>query len=192
MEDNFFSLGGNSILAIQACYQISRRLRREVTLGELGQYPTIRALCRYLKLNGNESGPLLIPALQRDTWPLSFSQMQLWFIEKLNGGSNLYHVPMLFRLSAEVDLSAYRQSLKSIVARHHVLRSVICQSSALAALSKLTDNELRVQQLRLDAAGWQQQLLGDIDRPFALDSEIPSEPVSMRSASLTAVRSCTA
>ncbi|WDG51053.1 non-ribosomal peptide synthetase [Pseudomonas chlororaphis] len=173
VEDNFFSLGGNSILAIQACYQISRRLRREVTLGELGQYPTIRALCRYLRLNGNESGPLLIPALQRDTWPLSFSQMQLWFIEKLNGGSNLYHVPMLFRLSAEVDLSAYRQSLKSIVARHHVLRSVICQPSALTALSKLTDNELRVQQLRLDAAGWQQQLLGDIDRPFALDSEIP-------------------
>lgn len=28
VEDNFFSLGGNSILAIQACYQISRRLRR--------------------------------------------------------------------------------------------------------------------------------------------------------------------
>lgn len=43
VEDNFFSLGGNSILAIQACYQISRRLQRDVTLSELGQHPTIES-----------------------------------------------------------------------------------------------------------------------------------------------------
>ncbi|WP_045883228.1 non-ribosomal peptide synthetase [Pseudomonas chlororaphis] len=173
VEDNFFSLGGNSILAIQACYQISRRLHRVVSLSELGQHPTIRALCRYLELNGDESGPVVIPALHRETWPLSFSQMQLWFIEHLNGGSNLYHVPMLFRLGAEVDRDAYRQSLKAVVARHHVLRSVVCQQSALVAVSRLTGNELQVGQLQLGVADWQRQLLKDIDRPFALDLEIP-------------------
>lgn len=173
VEDNFFSLGGNSILAIQVCYQLSRKLQRDITLSELGQYPTIRTLCHYLKFSGDESGPLVIPALHRDAFPLSFSQMQLWFIENLNGGSNLYHVPMLFQLSSDISLPAYCQSLKAIVARHHVLRSIIRQQQATTAVSQLTAQELQIHELQLDAECWQQQLCSDIDRPFKLDWEIP-------------------
>lgn len=174
VEDNFFSLGGNSILAIQACYQISHRLQRDVTLSDLGQHPTIRNLCNYLKKPGDdETQPLVIPALQLDTYPLSSSQMQLWFIENLNGGSHLYHVPMLFSLNEDLDPIAYCQSLRAIVARHHVLRSVICQQQALTALSRLVDSELEIARLVLDADTWQQQLLQDIDQPFRLEAEIP-------------------
>ncbi|CAO97963.1 non-ribosomal peptide synthetase [Erwinia tasmaniensis] len=173
VEDNFFSLGGNSILAIQACYQISRRLRRDVTLSELGQHPTIRELCHYLNNTCEDAEMQAIPALHLDSYPLSSSQMQLWFIENLNGGSHLYHVPMLFRLSEEVDAIAYCQSLQTIVARHHVLRSTICQQQDLTATSRLSDADLRVASLTLDTDDWQRQLLQDIDRPFRLDVEIP-------------------
>lgn len=173
VEDNFFSLGGNSILAIQACYQISRRLKRDVSLSDLGQHPTIRELCGYLKEQGDDAQSSAIPALRRETYPLSSSQMQLWFIENLNGGSNLYHVPLLFRLNEDTDQTAYCQSLQAIVNRHHVLRSVICQQQALTALSQLSDSELSVARYTLNADDWRQQLLRDIDRPFRLEAEIP-------------------
>lgn len=173
VEDNFFSLGGNSILAIQACYQISRRLQRDVTLSELGQHPTIRELCQYLNNKPDREKILSIPALHRDTYPLSSSQMQLWFIENMNGGSNLYHIPMLFRLSEAIDQMAYCQSLQTIVARHHVLRSTIYQQQALTAASQLSNDELQVACLTLNEDNWQRQLLQDIDRPFRLEEEIP-------------------
>uniref|UniRef100_UPI001292233F phosphopantetheine-binding protein n=2 Tax=Enterobacterales TaxID=91347 RepID=UPI001292233F len=93
VEDNFFSLGGNSLLAIQACYQIGQRLGSEVTLSELGRFPTIRSLCRALLRQGEGAAPMSIPPLRQREYPLSASQLQLWFIENLNGGGNLYHVP---------------------------------------------------------------------------------------------------
>ncbi|MEE4410184.1 MULTISPECIES: non-ribosomal peptide synthetase [unclassified Serratia (in: enterobacteria)] len=173
VEDNFFSLGGNSILAIQACYQIGRRLQREVTLSELGQFPTIRSLCQALRQIGDGEAPLLIPALQRQAYPLSSSQMQLWFIENLNGGSNLYHVPMLFRLDEDVCVAAYAESLQAIVARHQVLHSLIGQTQSHTAVSQSCALTLCVERLTLDTQCWRDRLTQDIDRPFALDAELP-------------------
>ncbi|WP_162870962.1 phosphopantetheine-binding protein, partial [Klebsiella pneumoniae] len=73
VEDNFFSLGGNSLLAIQACYQIGRRLAREVTLSELGRFPTIRSLCRALPQQEQGAAPVSIPPLRQREYPLSSS-----------------------------------------------------------------------------------------------------------------------
>ncbi|CAI0695474.1 Tyrocidine synthase III [Serratia plymuthica] len=173
VEDNFFSLGGNSILAIQACYQIGRRLQREVTLSELGQFPTIRSLCQALRRLGGGEAPLSIPALQRQAYPLSSAQMQLWFIENLNGGSNLYHVPMLFRLDEDVCLTAYADSLQAIVARHPVLHSLIDRTHSHIAVSHSCTQTLCVERLTIDAPRWRDRLKQDIDRPFALDTELP-------------------
>jgi len=174
VEDNFFALGGNSLLAIQASYQLSRRLKKQVTLSEIGQYPTIRSLCAYLAQSGPQTAGISIPAQQRDRWPLSYSQMQLWFIENLNGGSNLYHVPMLFRLAPGTDIDACCHSLQAIVARHEVLRSVIHQQQAQLAESVRTDAALEVARMMLSAGEWPRQLQQDIDRPFNLSTEIPT------------------
>ncbi|CAI0737355.1 amino acid adenylation domain-containing protein [Serratia entomophila] len=177
VEDNFFALGGNSILAIQACYQIGHRLQREVTLGELGQFPTIRSLCQALRLRGEDEAPLSIPALQRQSYPLSSSQMQLWFIENLNGGSALYHVPMLFRFSEAANLAHYARSLQAVVARHQALHSRVCQSEARIAVSRPHPAALVVQRLQTDAESWRQGLQRDIDRPFDLAAELPIRAV---------------
>lgn len=173
VEDNFFSLGGNSLLAIQACYQIGRRLAREVTLSELGRFPTIRSLCRALQQQEQGAAPVSIPPLRQREYPLSSSQLQLWFIENLNGGGNLYHVPMLFRLGDEVCLAAYERSLQAVVARHQVLHSLIVQMPSQSAVSRACELTLSLERVTLEAAHWPDRLRQDIDRPFALGAELP-------------------
>ncbi|MDI3196694.1 amino acid adenylation domain-containing protein [Serratia ureilytica] len=175
VEDNFFSLGGNSLLAIQACYQIGQRLGGEVTLSELGRFPTIRSLCRALLRQGQGQGaaPMSIPPLRQREYPLSASQLQLWFIENLNGGGNLYHVPMLFRLGEEVCLTAYERSLQAIVARHQVLHSLIAQKPSQLAVARACEQTLSLERVELEAASWPDRLRQDIDRPFALEAELP-------------------
>ncbi|MGQ1885313.1 amino acid adenylation domain-containing protein [Serratia marcescens] len=173
VEDNFFSLGGNSLLAIQACYQIGQRLGSEVTLSELGRFPTIRSLCRALLRQGQGAAPMSIPPLRRREYPLSASQLQLWFIENLNGGGNLYHVPMLFRLGEEVCLTAYERSLQAVVARHQVLHSLIAQQPSQLAIARACEQTLSLERVALEAARWPDRLRQDIDRPFALERELP-------------------
>jgi len=48
MEDNFFDLGGHSILLLQAHARLRERVRDDLSVVALLQYPTIRSLARYL------------------------------------------------------------------------------------------------------------------------------------------------
>jgi aryl carrier-like protein len=48
MDDNFFDLGGHSVLLVQAHARLRERLGRDVSIVALLRYPTVRSLARYL------------------------------------------------------------------------------------------------------------------------------------------------
>src|SRR6185295_7293680 len=55
--------------------------------------------------------------------PLSFAQQRLWFLEQLEPGAGLYHVPATLRLIGALDLDALTHAFDQIVRRHEVLRT---------------------------------------------------------------------
>ena len=63
------------------------------------------SLKEILALNGNiisNDNPILY--LDQQEQVLSFAQERLWFIEKYEGGSNAYNIPMLFKVLKDVKL----------------------------------------------------------------------------------------
>ena len=48
VEDNFFALGGHSLLIIQAQNKLREVVDREVSISEMFKYPTISSLAKYL------------------------------------------------------------------------------------------------------------------------------------------------
>ena len=122
--DNFFELGGHSLLATRLVAMIRKELSVEVSIRDIFVYPTILGLG--LHLSGTSEGALL-PAIisedKPDHVPLSFSQERLWFIDKLEG-SIAYHIPVILQLEGSLNLDILEVSLKSIISRHEVLRTV--------------------------------------------------------------------
>jgi microcystin synthetase protein McyA len=55
INDNFFDLGGNSLLLLQSCRKLTEILGRELSTVELFQYPTIWALAQHLSQTNTES-----------------------------------------------------------------------------------------------------------------------------------------
>jgi aryl carrier-like protein len=58
MEDNFFDLGGHSILLLQAHARLRERTRDDLSVVALLQYPTVRSLARYLSEGGTTTAAL--------------------------------------------------------------------------------------------------------------------------------------
>jgi hypothetical protein len=58
IHDNFFEVGGNSLLLVQAHRKICEKLNDEIPVVELFRYPTIHALAQYLS-RGQDAQPSL-------------------------------------------------------------------------------------------------------------------------------------
>ncbi len=59
---------------------------------------------------------------ESSSYPLSFAQQRLWFLDQLGAGAS-YNMPMFMRLSGDLDLAALRSSLNEIARRHEALRT---------------------------------------------------------------------
>ncbi len=63
------------------------------------------------------------PMPPRENPPLSFAQQRLWFVDRLEGPSATYNMPLAVRLDGDLDIPALERALTEIVARHETLRS---------------------------------------------------------------------
>jgi len=58
VDDNFFDLGGHSLLLVEVHQQIKERLGRDVPIVDLFAHPTVGALARQLRAGDREEGDL--------------------------------------------------------------------------------------------------------------------------------------
>ncbi|MHB9147923.1 MAG: non-ribosomal peptide synthetase [Candidatus Amoebophilus sp.] len=127
ISDDFFRLGGNSILAIKLVSRLSKELnKKRIHVATIFKQSTVSKLLHYLKHNEGEEvviekTTVINPAEQ---W-LSFAQERLWFLEKYEEGTAAYNIPMVYRLSNECELDLLEYSIRAIVNRHEILRTVI-------------------------------------------------------------------
>ncbi|MFJ5885575.1 amino acid adenylation domain-containing protein [Kitasatospora cineracea] len=123
-DDNFFALGGNSLLATLLVGRIRSALDTEAQIRTLFEHPTVAALAAALRDAGRPARPALRRGPRPARLPLSPAQQRLWFLHRLDGPSATYHVPFAVRLAGPLDVDALRLACHDVVERHAALRTV--------------------------------------------------------------------
>ncbi|MBZ5494723.1 MAG: amino acid adenylation domain-containing protein [Acidobacteriia bacterium] len=126
--ENFFDAGGESLSALRLALRIKEVFGAEIEVNALFESPTIRGMAGLIE-QAIASAPAPMPewetAKQREEKAVpSFAQERLWFVHELAQGGAQYNVPLALRLEGELDADALELSLRYIVRRHSVLRSM--------------------------------------------------------------------
>ncbi|HEU5229109.1 MAG TPA: amino acid adenylation domain-containing protein, partial [Ktedonobacteraceae bacterium] len=127
--DNFFALGGYSLLAIKVLAHLYKALEVDLPLRTIFEHPTLAAFAEQVEMALWYQDKSSLPALNVRTrpalLPLSFAQQRLWFLYQLDPESPFYNVPTALRLHGWLHVEALEQSLSEIVLRHEALRTTI-------------------------------------------------------------------
>lgn len=126
IRDNFFKLGGNSILAIRLASKINTDLGVNISVTTIFTQNTIEKLAYSLE-HHVETNIIIDKSncIKTSEQVLSFAQERLWFIDQYEQGTNAYNILMVFKISESVGLNFLEQSIRNIVRRHEILRTVI-------------------------------------------------------------------
>ncbi|WP_330252184.1 amino acid adenylation domain-containing protein [Nocardia sp. NBC_00565] len=124
LDDDFFGLGGNSLLATRAVSRINEALDSNVSVRELFEASTVAALAGRI-VPGSSTGARtpLVPAVRPDRVPLSLAQQRMWVLNQIDTSSAAYNIPLAIRLSGALDVQALRDAVADVLDRHEALRT---------------------------------------------------------------------
>ncbi|MBF6484426.1 amino acid adenylation domain-containing protein, partial [Nocardia otitidiscaviarum] len=132
-DDDFFALGGNSLVATQVVARLGAAIGARVPVRTLFETPTVTALAAAVESQTRQGRTYELGGIERpERLPLSLAQQRMWFLNRfedlgdgtVSAGSAAYNLPFALRLSGSLDTEALAYALDDVVTRHEVLRTV--------------------------------------------------------------------
>jgi len=126
--DDFFSLGGHSLLVAQVFSRIRETFQVELPLRTLFNNPTVAGLAdkieQAMRAREGKEMPPEIEMVQREAGiPLSFAQERLWLVEQLQPNTPAYNVPVAVRIEGDLDRAALEYAMTEVERRHETLQT---------------------------------------------------------------------
>ena len=127
IHDDFFRLGGNSLLAVQVISRVRQTLGVEMPLRAIFEETTLAGFAQRIestrRIQTGTVTPPLVKTPRTSAVPASFAQQRLWFLDQLEPDNPIYNIPQMTRLRGALNIDALQRALTEIVRRHEALRT---------------------------------------------------------------------
>lgn len=140
-HDNFFHLGGGSLLVAQMLTEVAERLDIRVGMTTLFRNPQLSSFAAEIDSQPSSnlaeapprthsftaSGSTATRSGSDRLFPLSDAQKRFWLLDQLGKTNAFVYVPVSIRLAGRVEIARLQSAIDALVARHPMLRSRVVE-----------------------------------------------------------------
>ncbi len=124
--DNFFKIGGHSLLGIQVRNQIERKTGIRLEYRDIMENPSVESLAARLRsLQGDHrpSGNKIVPAPVSELYPVSEGQRTLWAAHYSEDRNSIYNVCLAYHVAIKIEPKVLTNAVRMLIERHEILRT---------------------------------------------------------------------
>ncbi|MEU7634444.1 AMP-binding protein, partial [Nocardia sp. NPDC049220] len=125
LDDSFFALGGNSLVATRVAARLGAVLDAEIPVQLMFEAPTVAGLATRIERHDGTGRrrPPLVARPRPDLVALAPAQQRMWFLNQYDTSSGAYNMPIAIRLRGELNVDALRSAMVDVLRRHESLRT---------------------------------------------------------------------
>jgi amino acid adenylation domain-containing protein len=142
VRDDFFALGGDSILATQILSRIRDEFDVQVPMHRLFASPTVEALAVFVDSTARSGTQRIQKSQRSEEIPLSYAQQRMWFLTQLEEATPAYVVPKALRIRGPLKVEALEAAFQKIAERHEVLRTTFPTRGGMPVQNIVADARL--------------------------------------------------
>ncbi|QOT00198.1 SDR family NAD(P)-dependent oxidoreductase [Brevibacterium sp. JNUCC-42] len=165
--DDFFSLGGDSIIAVKIVNSIQKYLNKNVGISEIFQNLTIYALASHLSAQEGGSEETSVPEQStvasiartktEEGYELTGMQRHIYFLQSYN--PSMTELTLLYEkgIPTSVDIELLQKAVDTVVYQHQALRTIFREENGLPKQVILPFMEVQVEceDLTIESDAWQ-------------------------------------
>ncbi|MEC5144143.1 SDR family NAD(P)-dependent oxidoreductase [Chitinophaga sp. 212800010-3] len=123
IDDNFFDLGGDSLLAISIIAKIHEQMGVRLSVQSFYETASIRNLATIISGVASSVHKALPRAEKREHYALSAIQQRIFFANMLSPDSTNYNLTSFYHIREKVEDGKLEEIFLSLVKRHEILRT---------------------------------------------------------------------
>ena len=169
IDSNFFELGGHSLRATGLIVRMHKKFNIKIPIAEIFKVPTIRNFSEYMDNIQRDLSAKLEIAEEREYYPLSPAQRQMFIFLQVNPGSTVYNGLEVLTIEGMLEGELIEETFKKLIHRHDSLRisfELIGELNDTPVMKINPEVDFKVEWYNLDDANKATTIIGDFSRPF--------------------------
>ena len=125
MNDSFFEIGGDSLVAIKLCIKISNKYSIDFTIQDIFNAPIIKDITnKIMSKSFKDYSNTLKKVNRKEYYNISSAQKRIYYSSKMAGEENtLYNVPGSLIFDKKPDVKKINECLEKLIKKHSSLRT---------------------------------------------------------------------
>ncbi|MBL6449610.1 amino acid adenylation domain-containing protein [Fulvivirga sp. 29W222] len=123
IQDDFFVLGGHSIMAVYLMGEIQNVFGVKLNLRSIFDHSVLQSLALLIEGKKGEDSDKIPHCGIREFYPVSSAQQRLFFHSLMNFDSTLFNIPMAYEIEGDIDAVKVEKALTELTRLHDGLRT---------------------------------------------------------------------
>ena len=125
--NNFFELGGASLMAMELIYRINSIFNIELSIKSFFENSKISDVAKTVEQlvasKNIRTHRKITKTGHKENYRLSDAQRRLWFLYKIDKASSLYNVLQVTKVTGNLNIDILEKAIRKVADRHSILRS---------------------------------------------------------------------